>query len=163
MTARGKPKATRIPAPSLAWWPKGRRMTKAVYNRLLVCASLFHEGPASRVGLYQRTGLPISRLSEICGALLRDGLIRESLVAPPGGNGRGRPQTLLELDLRGLAVACVQYDQDHINAAVTDLGGTLRWQRRWDGPFEEDAQRRLRRIARAVTLAFAVLPSQRMP
>ncbi|MBN1488657.1 MAG: ROK family protein [Phycisphaerae bacterium] len=156
--ARGKPKAIRIPAPPLAWWPKGRRMTKPVYNRLLVCASLFHEGPESRVGLHHRTGLPISRLSEICGELLRDGLIRESVVAPPGGNGRGRPQTLLEIDLRGLGVACVQYDQDHINAAVTDLGGTLRWQRRWDGPFEEDAQRRLRRIARAVTLAVDTAP-----
>src|SRR5512146_783892 len=103
--------------PGLDWFPNGNRITKPAYNRLLVCAVLFHEGPESRSGLRRRTGLPISRLSEICGDLLHDGLVRESIVAPPGGNGRGRPQTLLEINLRGLGVACVGYDHEQVTAA----------------------------------------------
>lgn len=144
--------------PGLAWFGNGKQITKPAYNRLLVCASLFHEGAESRIGLHRRTGLPLSRLSEICGDLLRDGLIRESVVAPAGGTGQGRPQTLLEIDLRGLGVACVRYDRNQVVATVADLAGDLRWQRRWDGPFSDDADRLLRRIADALRLAVAAAP-----
>ncbi|AGA31415.1 ROK family protein [Singulisphaera acidiphila] len=144
--------------PGLAWFPNGNQITKPAYNRLLVCASLFHEGAESRVGLHRRTGLPLSRLSDICGDLLRDGLIRESVVTPAGGTGQGRPQTLLEIDLRGLGVACVRYDRNHVVSAVADLAGTVRWQRRWDGPFSDDADRLLRRITDALGRAVAAAP-----
>src|SRR4051812_38777280 len=91
--------------PGFAGFADGPRMTKPAYNRLLVCASLFHEGPASRVGLRRRTGVAMSRLSEICGELIRGGLIRECEEAPAAGeNGQGRPQTMLEVNLRGLGV-----------------------------------------------------------
>src|SRR4051812_47154322 len=120
--------------PSFAGYPNGPRITKPAYNRLLVCASLFHEGPGSRVGLRRRTGIAISRLSEICGELIRDGLIRECEEAPAAGeNGQGRPQTMLEVNLRGLGVACVRYDHDHVIAAVADLSGVVRWSRLWKG------------------------------
>jgi hypothetical protein len=59
---------------------EGKRNSKRAYNRSLVCAALFHEGPHSRIGLKHSTGLPMSRLSDICGGLLRDGVIRESMV-----------------------------------------------------------------------------------
>lgn len=140
------------PGPFLAWFPDGKRITKPAYNRLLVCATLFRDGPESRVGLHHRTGIPLSRLSEICGDLLRAGLIRESVVAPAGGSGRGRPQTLLEIELRGLGAACVRYDSDHVVAAVVDLVGSIRWQRRWSGPFG-DAERLLKRVEEAARLA----------
>lgn len=140
------------PGPFPSWFPDGRRITKPAYNRLLVCATLFREGPESRVGLHHRTGIPLSRLSEISGDLLRAGLIRESVVAPAGGNGRGRPQTLLEIELRGLGVACVRYDNEHAVAAVVDLVGSVRWQRRWSGPFN-DAEKLLKRVEEAAKLA----------
>lgn len=138
--------------PGLSWFPEGKRITKPDYNRMLVCATLFHEGPQSRVGLHQRTGVPLSRLSELCGDLLRSGLIRESVVAPAGGNGRGRPQTLLEIELRGLGVAGVRYDNEHVVAAVADLVGAVRWRRHWDGPFG-DSDRILRRVGEAAKMA----------
>lgn len=144
--------------PVFARLPDGHRITKPAYNRRLVCATLFHEGPESRVGLHHRTGLPLSGLSEICGELLREGLIREGPAAPAGGNGRGRPQTLLEVDLRGLGVACVQYDRDGVTAAVADLSGVERWRRRWDGPFGGDAGRLLRRIEGAIRHAVKAAP-----
>lgn len=155
----GREKVLRLPAAlSDSLFPNGSRLTKPAYNRLLVCAVLFHEGPASRVGLRRRTGLPMSRLSAICAELLQDGLVRESLVTPAGGNGRGRPQTLLELDLRGLGVACVRYDHEQVIAAVADLAGTVRWQRRWDCSFEGDVARHLRRIADALKAAVSAAP-----
>ena len=71
---------------------------------------------------------PASISQAVVGGLLRDGVIRESMVAPATGNGRGRPQSLLELDLRRLGVACVRYDQEHITTrwwilAARSIGG----------------------------------------
>ena len=129
-------------------------MRKPAYNRQLVCAMLFHEGSMSRVGLSERTGVPPSRLSGACAELIRAGLIREKTVAPAHGSGRGRPQTLLEVDLRGLAVAGVRYDVDHVTAALVDLAGAVRWQRRWDAVPDEPASRRLRRIVQAMRVAI---------
>src|SRR5690349_23433142 len=134
------------------------RMRKPAYTRQLVCATLFDGGAMSRVGLSERTGVPAPRLSSACGELLRNGLIRETTVAPAHGNGRGRPQTLLEVDLRGLAVAGVQYDHEHVTAALIDLAGTVRWQRRWDTGPDQPANRRLQRIVRATRDAIASGP-----
>lgn len=126
----------------------GKRNTKRAYNRSLVCAALFHEGPRSRIGLKHSTGLPMSRLSDICGGLLRDGVIRESMIAPATGNGRGRPQSMLEIDMRRLGVACVRYDQEHVTTALVDLSGTVHWKRCWNGPFPNDANGLLRTFSK---------------
>ena len=112
----------------------------------------------SRAGLSERTGVPAPRLSSACGELLRNALIRETTVAPAHGNGRGRPQTLLEVDLRGLAVAGVQYDYEHVTAALVDHAGAVRWQRRWDAGPEEPANRRLQRVVRAIREAITSGP-----
>jgi predicted NBD/HSP70 family sugar kinase len=120
--------------------------SKRAFNRSLVCAALFHKGPHSRVDLKQATGLPLSRLSDICGSLLDEGLIRESMVTPPNGGGRGRPRSLLELNLRQLGVACVHYDQDQVTTALVDLAGVVHWKRRWTGPDAAEASARLATI-----------------
>lgn len=137
------------------WFPAGRKVTKPQYNRQLVCATLHREGPSSRVGLHQSTGIPLSRLSEVCGELIREGLVRESVVAPAEGSGRGRPQALLEMELRGLAVATVRYDQSSVEAAVADLAGGVRWRRLWDVPFRgpDDLLKRLAKAARQAVAA----------
>ena len=137
-------------------------MRKPAYSRQLVCAVLFHEGAMSRAGLSERTSVPAPRLSSACGELLRAGLVRETTIAPAHGNGRGRPQTLLEVDLRGLAVAGVRYDHEHVTAAVVDLAGAIRWQRRWDTGPDEPAIRRLQRIVRATRAAIAGGPKARV-
>lgn len=139
------------------WFPAGRKVTKPQYNRQLVCATLHREGPSSRVGLHQATGIPLSRLSEICGELIREGLVRESVVAPAEGSGRGRPQALLEIEPRGLAAAVVRYDQSSIEASVADLAGAVRWRRRWEVPFRgtDDTLRRLVAAAKQAVAAGA--------
>lgn len=138
------------------WKRDDSRNSKRAYNRSLVCAALFHEGPRSRIGLKQATGLPLSRLSDICGSLLNEGVIRESMISPAMGTGRGRPQSLLELDLRRLGVACVRYDQDHVTTALVDLAGTVHWKRRWNAPDVEDATSRLRTIAKYLKQTLAI-------
>lgn len=141
------------------WLHRDGDRTKRAYNYSLVCAALFHEGPRSRVDLQHTTGLPLSRLSDICGTLLSEGVIRESMVTPALGGGRGRPRSLLELDLRRLAVACVRYDQEHVTTAVVDLAGTIHWKRRWKAPEGGDAASQLRTIARYLKQTIAVAPS----
>ncbi len=147
-------KSSKIKPPN--WFRGGDRRSKRDFNKSLVCAALFHEGPRSRVGLKQATGLPLSRLSDICSGLLRDGVIRESMVAPAAGNGRGRPRSLLEIDLRGLGVACVKYDQEHVTTALVDLAGTVHRKRQWNVPVGADASTRLRTIEKYLKLATGV-------
>jgi len=136
------------------WFPAGRKVTKPRYNRQLVCAALYREGASSRMRLHQVTGIPMSRLSEICGELIRDGLARESAVAPAGGSGRGRPRALLEIEVRALGVAVVRYDQSTIEASVADLGGDVRWRRLWSATFS-DPEDTLKRITAAARRAMA--------
>lgn len=138
------------------WRRDDGRNSKRAYNRSLVCAALFHEGPHSRIGLKQATGLPLSRLSDICSSLLNEGVVRESMISPATGTGRGRPRSLLELDLRRLGVACVRYDQEHVTTALVDLAGTVHWKRRWNAPDVEDAATRLRMIAKYLQQSLAV-------
>ncbi|RIK87896.1 MAG: hypothetical protein DCC67_01345 [Planctomycetota bacterium] len=140
------------------WLHNGGTRSKRAYNRSLVCAALFHEGPRSRIDLQQATGLPLSRLSDICGDLLSDGVIRESMVTPAVGGGRGRPRSLLELDLRRLGVACVHYDQDQVTTSLVDLAGAVHWKRRWNAPDTDDAANRLRTIARYLKQTVSVAP-----
>ena len=138
------------------WRREDGRNSKRAYNRSLVCAALFHEGPRSRVGLKQATGLPLSRLSDICGSLLTEGVIRESMISPATGTGRGRPRSLLELDLRRLGVACVRYDQESVTTALVDLAGTVHWMRRWNAPEIDEATTRLRLIAKHLKQTLAI-------
>lgn len=140
------------------WLQGSGSRSKRAFNRSLVCAALFHEGPRSRVDLRHATGLPLSRLTEICGSLLDDGVIRESMIAPALGGGRGRPRSLLELDLRRLGVACVRYDQEHVTTAIVDLAGTVHWKRRWNPPEAGDAASQLRTISKCLLQAVAVAP-----
>ena len=130
------------------WKSPAKPNSKQAFNRSLVCAALFHEGPRSRIGLKHSTGLPMSRLTDICSGLLREGVVRESMVAPATGTGRGRPQSLLELDFRRLGAACVRYDQDQVTTALVDLGGKVHWKRRWNGPFAVDAAGLLRTVSK---------------
>jgi predicted NBD/HSP70 family sugar kinase len=152
--ASAKMKSSKTNPP--VWQRADGRNSKRAYNRSLVCAALFHEGPRSRVGLKQATGLPLSRLSDICGSLLNEGVIRESMLSPATGTGRGRPRSLLELDLRRLGVACVRYDQESITTALVDLAGTVHWKRRWNAPETEDAASRLRVIAKYLKQSLTV-------
>lgn len=158
MARIAKDKSTRKPTGPRPEARNGQRRSKGAYNRSLVCAALFHEGPRSRIGLKQATGLPLSRLSDICSGLLRDGVIRESMVAPATGNGRGRPQSLLEIDMRKLAVACVRYDQDHVTTALVDLAGTVHWKRRWNAPEGDDSTSQLRTISRYLKQTVGLAP-----
>ena len=49
----------------------------------------------------------------------------------------------------------MSYDREHVTAAIADLAGSVRWQRRWDGPFDDDVEQRLRQIAHALKLAVS--------
>jgi predicted NBD/HSP70 family sugar kinase len=136
----------------------GAERSKRAYNRSLVCAALFHKGPHSRVDLQRTTGLPSSRLSDICGSLIVDGVIRESMVTPAVGGGRGRPRSVLEIDLHRLGVACVRYEIDNVTTALVDLAGTVHWKRRWKAPEASDATGQLRTITRYLKQTLALAP-----
>src|SRR2546427_603066 len=82
---------------------------KSAYNQVLIRATLFHRGPASRVELGQITGIPLSVLTDICNRLIDQGMIRETHRSNPSGNGRGRRRAVLEIDGSQIGVAYLQY------------------------------------------------------
>lgn len=159
MARKSKTKMTALKTQSPAWPVSESRNSKRAFNRSLVCASLFHNGPRSRVELQETTGLPLSRLSDICGELLREGVIRESMTAPAAGKLGGRPRSMLELDLRRLGVACVRYDDQFIRTAIVDLAGAVHWKREWNIPAGADANVRLRTITKHLMRAIEVAPT----
>jgi predicted NBD/HSP70 family sugar kinase len=117
---------------------RGRKLSisKSAYNELLIRATLFHRGPASRIELGEITGVPLSVLTGICSRLIDQGLICETHRVSP--SGRGRRRAVLEIDGAQIGIACVQYDAHAIDAAIVDLTGTVRWQQNWKGPFKAD-------------------------
>jgi predicted NBD/HSP70 family sugar kinase len=85
-------------------------------------------GPCTRARIAADTGLTRGTVSSLVGELIELGLLRETgEVAPPGGVGR--PGTALDLtDLVG--ALALELNVDYLSAAVEDLSGTVRRERR---------------------------------
>jgi predicted NBD/HSP70 family sugar kinase len=134
----------------------GAPLTKSSYNRQLVRAVLYRHGPASRVELGELTGLKLPVLTHVCADLLEQGIVRETAAVPAGG-GIGRRRTLLEVACAGLGAIAVRYDSQKVDVALLDLVGTVRWRRRFEGPFAT-ADAVLRSLRAAIKAALAASP-----
>jgi predicted NBD/HSP70 family sugar kinase len=136
-------------------------LSKGVYNRRLVLAVLYHQGPASRVEISRATGFPPPAVTLICRDLLRQGLIRASRSARPRGTGPGRKDAPLEVPLDRFGVICLTYDRDYIEATVMNLRGDLLWARRWEVRFEGGKATFLNRLVMAARMALRKSPLPR--
>ncbi|MBA3707976.1 MAG: ROK family protein, partial [Planctomycetes bacterium] len=131
----------------------GAPMTKSSYNRQLVRAILYRDGPASRVELGARTGLKLPVLTHVCSDLIDQGIIRETVAVPAGG-GIGRRRVLLEVECSGLGAIALAYDAAKVDVVLIDLLGVVRWRRRFSGPFPTVASL-ARKLTQAVEAARA--------
>ena len=96
-------------------------------TRARVLGAIRRQQPVSRSALADHLGLDRKSLTNLAQELLSEGLIRE---AGRRQSGRGRPQTLLALDLSSPGVAGLAIDADRISGVLLDIGGGCRSTRR---------------------------------
>ncbi|MBA3710306.1 MAG: ROK family protein, partial [Planctomycetes bacterium] len=139
------------------------RIPKGIANRLLVRSMLYAQGPASRIELGKRSGLPLSTLTTVGSALLRQGVVREAGEAKPSGRGRGRRRSLLEIDRAGLGALSMSYARGTITATICDILGTIRWTKSWPLAGRAGAQAERALVESALTaLADSPIPRTRL-
>jgi len=139
----------------------GRALPKRIYNHQLIRAVVFHEGPLSRLDLGQRTGLPLSVLTGLCADLIENGYLEEHSAAPGQRARRGRPRTFLRLAGGKLGAVCLRHGLEEIHAAVVDLDGALRWERRHACSPKLDARGRADLLVKAAREALRSSPLSR--
>lgn len=92
-------------------------------NRARVLDAIRRRQPVSRSALADHLGLDRKSLTNLAQELLGEGLVCE---AGRRQSGRGRPQTLLALDLASPMVAGLAIDADRISGVLLDIGGGCR-------------------------------------
>jgi predicted NBD/HSP70 family sugar kinase len=75
-------------------------------------------GPISQIGLFDLTNLRRSTISSMTRELIAEGKLVES---GRSNNPRGRKQVLLEINCKFGFIAVLQFDDEQVTAAVTDL------------------------------------------
>lgn len=134
------------------------RLTKTEYNRMLIRAILFHEGPASRVELGRKTGLPLSAMTDLTSELIRQGDLIAGQRVRPSEKGAGRNRTLLDINRSGIGVICLVYEVRHVEAMICDLNGGIVWSRKWKGPFNRGPDHLLKRLSTSLKTALKETP-----
>lgn len=93
------------------------------FNERLILQRLRRLGEASRADLARAASLTNTAVGEIIKQLENSGLV-QALGKKHEGH-RGQPATMLALDPRGAYAIGVRLDRTRIEAALTDLGGTV--------------------------------------
>lgn len=94
-------------------------------NRFHVMDAIRRSGPISRVEICEETELSPTTVSAITAALLDDGLITASPVAPAADQPRGRPRVMLSLNPQAAAVCGAKLAPNQITIAVTNFQADL--------------------------------------
>jgi predicted NBD/HSP70 family sugar kinase len=111
-------------------------------GRVRVLRALTERPRLSRAELVQRTGLARATVGSVVYDLIEAGLVRESGEgATPSRTGR--PPQLLSLQPDAAYALGLDVGHDHVRAVVTDLVGTIRWDRTESLAVDNDPQRSL--------------------
>lgn len=94
-------------------------------NRFHVMDAVRRSGPISRVEICETTELSPTTVSAITAALLDDGLITASPMAPTPDQPRGRPRVMLRLNPDAAAVCGAKLAPNQITIAVTNFQADL--------------------------------------
>jgi predicted NBD/HSP70 family sugar kinase len=93
-------------------------------SALAVFRTVLVEGATSRVAISRKTGLTSAAVTKAVTPLLEAGLLRERGSA--GGNGVGRPATIVEVAGDAALFAGVKVTGDELIGVVMDLSGAVR-------------------------------------
>lgn len=94
------------------------------HNRSMVLQLLFHSGPQSRASLARATGLTRVTISDLVGALIKEGLVGE--LGPSEEVKVGKRATLVGLRTDAHQIVAVDLtDEGHLHGAVLALSGEV--------------------------------------
>jgi len=96
---------------------------KRARNRGLILDTL-RQGDVSRLGLHKQTGIRLSTVGDLVDEMLQAQLLVERGTAPKIDGERGRPESLLTLNLEGPFAIGVYLDREVLRAGLVNLSGT---------------------------------------
>lgn len=130
-------------------------------GRVRVLGALADAGPLTRSDIVARTGLARATVSSVLYDLIGGGLVRESAApegggpAAGGGTRAGRPPQLLALAPEAGYAVGLDIGHDRVRVVLTDLVGTVRWDRTTLLPVDDHPDETLATAEQLVDAAVA--------
>ena len=124
-------------------------------GRVRVLRALSEHQQLSRSELVNRTGLARATVGSLVYELISANLVRESSAADASGTRTGRPPQVLSLVPDGAYALGLDVAHDHVRAILTDIVGTVRWDRTEPMPVDDDPERALDTAVRLIDAAVA--------
>jgi predicted NBD/HSP70 family sugar kinase len=109
-------------------------------GRVRVLRALAESGQLTRSELVNRTGLARATVGSVIYDLIGGGLVRETLAAEPVGSRTGRPPQFLSLEPASAYALGLDIGHDRVRAVLTDVVGTVRWDRAEPIPVDGDPE-----------------------
>lgn len=124
-------------------------------GRVRVLRALTEQKQLSRSELVSRTGLARATVSSIIYELINSSLVRETAAADGGGARTGRPPQVLSLVPEAAYALGLDIAHDHVRAVLTDIVGTVLWDRTRPMAVDDDPERALDSAVRLIDSALA--------
>ena len=134
-----------------------RQSTRRI-NEAVVLGALHDHGPISRIDMVELTSLSPATITGITGKLIRQGLAREREAGVSTG---GRPPMLVEIDRDAGCVVGIKLTEDHLVAALTDLGAEVLAERSVPLGADRDPESVVDALAGTVAELVATEPGRR--
>jgi predicted NBD/HSP70 family sugar kinase len=112
-------------------------------GRVRVLRALAEHRQISRSELVNRTGLARATVSSTVYELINTGLVHESSAAEVGGTRAGRPAQVLSLAPDCAYALGLDIAHDHVRTVLTDVVGTILWDRTRPMAVDDDPERAL--------------------
>lgn len=122
-------------------------------GRVRVLRALVTSPQLSRSELVGLTGLARATVASVVYELISSGVVRES-AAGAAGSRTGRPPHMVSLEPEAAYALGLDVAHDHVRAVLTDVVGTVRWDRTVQMAVDGDPVRSLETAARLVDSAL---------
>jgi predicted NBD/HSP70 family sugar kinase len=123
-------------------------------GRVRVLRALAESTQLSRAEIASRTGLARATVASVVYDLISGGLVRESATAGAAAARAGRPPQILSLEPEAAFALGLDIAHDHVRAILTDVVGTVRWDRTEPMAVDGDPDRALTAAGRLVDAAL---------
>jgi predicted NBD/HSP70 family sugar kinase len=107
-------------------------------GRVRVLRALAESGQLTRSELVHRTGLARATVGSVIYDLVSCGFVRETTAAEAAGARTGRPPQFLSLEPDSAAAIGLDVGHDRVRVILTDVVGTVRWDRAERLPVDGD-------------------------
>jgi predicted NBD/HSP70 family sugar kinase len=122
-------------------------------GRVRVLRALAESELLSRAEIASRTGLAKATVASVVNDLIDEGLVREAASEPAAARA-GRPPQMLSLEPEAAFALGLDIAHDHVRTILTDVVGTVRWDRTEPIAVDRDPERALAAAERLIDAAL---------